>query len=105
MRITSVPSSAAPLNRFPFRLGVSSQKYQFSKHAVDRYTSHFGPLNQGITLANHVAWLIDAPGLVDEDRERALSRTHFAQWAEVRPDRTIAFVQASTQGTPPHLHA
>ena len=81
------------------RLGVSSKKYQFSKYAIERYTSHFGPLNQRISIANHTVLLIDAPGLVDEDRERAASDTHFAKWAQIRPDRTIAFVQSYTRGT------
>ncbi|TFK94574.1 Metallo-dependent phosphatase [Polyporus arcularius HHB13444] len=79
-------------------LGTSSSpKYQFSDHAVDRYTSHFGALNQRISLANHTVWLIDAPGLVDEDRERAVAGMSYAQWAEARPDRTIAFVQSLAQ--------
>lgn len=66
---------------------------------MDRYTSHFGALNQRIILANHTVWLIDAPGLVDEDRERALAGMSYAQWAEARPDRTVAFVQSLAQST------
>ncbi|RPD78267.1 Metallo-dependent phosphatase [Lentinus tigrinus ALCF2SS1-7] len=80
-------------------LGTSSPRYQFSDHAVDRYTSHFGVLNQHVTLANHTVWLIDAPGLVDEDRERTVAGMSYAQWA--RPDRTIAFVQSLAQSADP----
>ncbi len=66
---------------------------------MERYISHFGPLNQRITLANHTVWLINAPGLVDEDRERAIAGMSYTQWAEARPDRTIAFVQSPQQST------
>ena len=37
--------------------------------------------------------------MVDEDRERAIAEMPFAQWAEAKPDRTIAFVQSSAQST------
>lgn len=86
------------LKRSRFSLGVSSKKYQFDDHALDRYMSHFGPLNQQITLANHSIWMIDAPGLVDEDRERAVAHVSFRRWAELRPDRTIGFVDSSARG-------
>ena len=85
------------------RLGASSPRYQFSDHAVERYTSHFADLNQHITLANHTVWLIDAPGLVDEDRERSAAGMSFAQWAEARPDRTIAYVHSLANGAFPSL--
>ncbi|KAL7281268.1 hypothetical protein ACG7TL_004576 [Trametes sanguinea] len=74
-------------------LGSSSPTYRFSEHALERYLSNFGPLNQRISISNHTALLIDAPGLVDEDRERALAGMSYAQWSEAHPDRTIAFMQ------------
>ena len=85
------------------RLGVSSAEYQFSEHALERYLAHFGPLDQRVTLANHTVWLINAPGLVDEDRERSAAGMSFAQWAEARPDRTIAYVQSLANGAFPSL--
>ena len=42
----------------------------FSPNATARYKSHFGPLNHRITISNHSVLFIDAPGLVEEDRER-----------------------------------
>ncbi|KAJ8489043.1 hypothetical protein ONZ51_g3152 [Trametes cubensis] len=75
-------------------LGDSSPSYRFSEHALERYLSNFGPLNQRISIANHTVLLIDAPGLVDEDRERAAMGMSYVQWSESHPDRTIAFVRS-----------
>ncbi len=65
--------------------------------------SYFGPLNQRTTFGDHTMYMLDAPGLVDEDRERAAAGISYAQWAQSRPNRTVAFVQSSAQGT--HLNA
>ncbi|KAI0373398.1 hypothetical protein BV20DRAFT_734412 [Pilatotrama ljubarskyi] len=75
-------------------LGAPSSSYRFSDHARERYLSSFGPLNQRITLANHTVLLIDAPTLVDEDRERAIAGMSYAQWSTTHPGRTIAFVNS-----------
>ncbi|KAH9892823.1 Metallo-dependent phosphatase-like protein [Cubamyces lactineus] len=75
-------------------LGDSSPSYRFSEHALERYLSNFGPLNQRISIANHTVLLIDAPGLVDEDRERAAMGMSYIQWSESHPGRTIAFVRS-----------
>ncbi|KAH9942328.1 Metallo-dependent phosphatase [Epithele typhae] len=93
---SSVPMHYLPGNH-DIGLGVSSEKYRFDENALQRYKSHFGPLNQRVSIANHTVWMIDAPGLVDEDRERLIARKSFTEWAEARPDRTIAFVQSYVQ--------
>ncbi|KAI0743823.1 Metallo-dependent phosphatase [Daedaleopsis nitida] len=102
-------SSGLPVYYLPgnhdIGLGAASPKYQFSDHAVERYTSHFGVLNQRIAIANHTVWLIDAPGLVDEDRERTIAQMSYAQWADAAPDRTIAFVQRFSQRADPEYSA
>lgn len=96
-----MPLQRARLLKFrPFRLGASSPRYRFSDHAVERYVSHFGPLNQRTTFGNHTVYMLDAPGLVDEDRERADVGVSYAEWAQSRPNRTVAFLQSSAQGTP-----
>ncbi|KAJ2989890.1 hypothetical protein NUW54_g8643 [Trametes sanguinea] len=82
-------------------LGSSSPTYRFSEHVLERYLSNFGPLNQRISISNHTALLIDAPGLVDEDRERALAGMSFAQWSDAYPGRTIAFVRSFAQNADP----
>ncbi|KAI1796433.1 Metallo-dependent phosphatase [Ganoderma leucocontextum] len=78
-------------------LGASSPRYQFSDRAVERYVSHFGALNERTTFGDHTVYMIDAPGLVDEDRERAAVGISYAQWAQSRPNRTVAFLQSSAQ--------
>ncbi|CDO69293.1 hypothetical protein BN946_scf184976.g12 [Trametes cinnabarina] len=82
-------------------LGSSSSTYRFSEHALERYQSNFGPLNQRASVGNHTALLIDAPGLVDEDRYRSLAGMTFAQWSEAHPDRTVAFVRSFARNTDP----
>ncbi|KAI0334970.1 hypothetical protein GY45DRAFT_1351073 [Cubamyces sp. BRFM 1775] len=82
-------------------LGDSSPSYRFSEHALERYLSNIGPLNQRISIANRTVLLIDAPGLVDEDRERAAMGMSFPQWSESHPDRTIAFVRSFAENADP----
>ncbi|KAJ4001544.1 Metallo-dependent phosphatase-like protein [Lentinula boryana] len=65
----------------------------FSPHARTRYTSHFGPLNSHVSVANYTFVLIDAPGLVEEDYKRhGLGKT-YADWKAV-PGGTISFVKS-----------
>lgn len=68
-----------------YSLGTTAK---FSPTAIERYKSHFGALNQALTLANHTLVLIDAPGLVDEDARRARSRVPLAEW---HPDHGGAY--------------
>ncbi|KAA1474292.1 Metallo-dependent phosphatase [Dentipellis sp. KUC8613] len=44
-----------------------------------RYVTSFGPLNQHVTLANHSLMLIDAPKLVEQEKERATTGVSYAQ--------------------------
>ena len=43
--------------------------------------------------------MIDAPGLVDEELARVAAGMSHSQWAEARPDRTVAFLQSVAQST------
>ena len=52
----------------------------FSRNALKRYTTHFGPLNDKFTLANHTVVLFDAPGFVREDYEREGKAKPFNEW-------------------------
>lgn len=70
-------------------LGQSSRS---SDRAVARYTSHFGPLNQVVEVGQHTFILVDAPGLVEEEVQRARSGHLYDGWAERNPSGTIAFV-------------
>lgn len=40
-------------------------------HAQRRYSTHFGPLNSETSISNHTFVFINAPGLVEEDYQRA----------------------------------
>jgi hypothetical protein len=71
-------------------LGVSTR---FSTKARARYISHFGPLNGKITVANHTIIFLDAPGIVEEDSQRAARRQSYSQWKPVSGG-PIAFVQS-----------
>ncbi|KAJ7287786.1 Metallo-dependent phosphatase-like protein [Mycena rebaudengoi] len=71
-------------------LGVSTR---FSTKARARYISHFGPLNGKITVANHTIIFLDAPGIVEEDSQRAARRQSYSQWKPVSGG-PIAFIQS-----------
>ncbi|KAJ7647171.1 Metallo-dependent phosphatase-like protein [Roridomyces roridus] len=49
-------------------LGVSTQ---FSEKAAARYISHFGPLNNRVSIANHSLVFLDAPGLADTEHRQS----------------------------------
>lgn len=56
----------------------------FSEHAVERYVSHFGPLNQVIPITPKFRLVIvDAPSLVDEDEERRKHGVPISDWPSV----------------------
>lgn len=63
-----------------------------SKMAHERYVSHFGPMNQHVTMADHTLILINAPGLVDEGHLR--DQAGFSL-----DDGTIGFVEKLEDGT------
>ncbi len=66
--------------------------------AHERYVSHFGPMNQRVTMADHTLTLIDAPGLVDEDHHRDQAGLSFTEWKPIR-DGTVDFVEKLEGGT------
>ena len=72
-----------------FSLGRSNQ---FSPSRIDRYISHFGPLNHQIELSNHSIIFLDAPGLVEEDRQRLLYGYSFSSWS-AKPNGPIDFIK------------
>ena len=44
-------------------------------------------------IANHTVVLLDAPGLVEEERQRKASGLSFTNWAAAHPHGSIAFAQ------------
>ena len=67
----------------------------FSDKAHERYVTHFGALNQRFDVAGHILVMVDAPGLVEEDHERAISGLSYQRWASTRSGGPIAFIQQS----------
>lgn len=47
------------------------------------YQRHFGPLNTSVTLRNHLFFMLDAPGLVDEDYQRSALGVSFDRWEPI----------------------
>ena len=56
----------------------------FSEDAVERYVSHFGPLNRVVQItAKYRLIIVDAPSLVDEDEERVKQGVPIRDWPSV----------------------
>ncbi|KAI0093183.1 Metallo-dependent phosphatase-like protein [Irpex rosettiformis] len=85
----SIPELYIPGNH-DVGIGVSDE---WSARARDRWLSHFGPLQQLVEIANHTFVMLDAPGLVEEERQRKISGLSFANWAAVNPNGSIAYAQ------------
>jgi hypothetical protein len=64
-----------------YRLGSVNQ---FARHVTERYASHFGHPNEQLHFANHSLVLLDAPGLVNEDYQRAGRGTSFDDWKPLK---------------------
>lgn len=62
------------------RLSTSPHTSQNARH---RYATHFGPLNQQVTLQNHTLVLLDAPGLVEEDYRRVALNKQYSEWEPI----------------------
>lgn len=75
-------------------MGVSSSSF---KAIRSQYTNLFGPFNQEIVIRNHTFLLIDAPGLVDEDYQRAGRGVGFDDWTPLSGG-TADFVKSVKQG-------
>lgn len=72
----------------------------FSRHALKRYTTHFGPLNDKFTLANHTIVLFDSPGFVQEDYEREGKERPFGEW-KPKIGRSFEFVKKIYEANDP----
>ncbi|TRM70029.1 Metallo-dependent phosphatase-like protein [Schizophyllum amplum] len=72
-------------------LGAPSA-YSRSAQADERYVSHFGNPNKVVHTAGHALVMIDAPSLVDEDRQRVARGQTFTDWP-ASPNSTASFVK------------
>ena len=55
-------------------------------------------MKQQLEIANHTFVLIDAPGLVEEDRARITRGITYSRWAEIRPEGVIGFIERVSAG-------
>lgn len=62
-----------------------------AKQVREYFTDSFGPLNQSFDIRNHTFVALSAPGVVDEDYQRAGRGVSFTKWKPI-PDGPIAFV-------------
>lgn len=69
-----------------------------ARQARQRFTSHFGPLNQRIRFQNHTLVMLDAAGLVEEDYLRASKYVEYEDWTPV-PHGPVEFVHSLREGT------
>jgi hypothetical protein len=65
---------------------------------IRRYFSDtFGPFNLNISIKNHTLLLLDAPGLVEEDYQRAAGGKQYEGWDPVS-DGAVEFVKRNSAG-------
>ncbi|CAL1707749.1 unnamed protein product [Somion occarium] len=103
-----------------FKIGKSAEAYfapgnddvglrtewKTARTARNHYVKHFGPMNGWVTVANHTFVILDAPGLVEEDYQRADKVLEYEEW-EPKPDgvieflKSIAHIQAGDEGNDP----
>ncbi|KAH9941010.1 hypothetical protein B0H21DRAFT_794210 [Amylocystis lapponica] len=54
-----------------------------ARQARQYYTTHFGPLNQRVSVRNTTFILLDASGLVEEDYQRAAHNLEYHSWKPI----------------------
>ncbi|KAI0356197.1 hypothetical protein OH77DRAFT_1495559 [Trametes cingulata] len=64
-----------------------------ARQARQRFTTHFGPLNQKVVLRNHTLVMLDAAGLVEEDYLRAAKYIDYDRWSPL-PHGPVEFVRS-----------
>jgi len=66
-----IPSNETTVHYLPGNndVGLNMDPVE-SQHARRRFTEHFGPLDQTVTIRNHTLVLLDASGIIEEDYRR-----------------------------------
>ncbi|KAI0743816.1 hypothetical protein C8Q80DRAFT_861563 [Daedaleopsis nitida] len=64
-----------------------------ARQARRRFTTHFGALNQKISVYNHTLIMLDAAGLVEEDYQRAAKSIDYDHWTPL-PRGPVEFVHS-----------
>ncbi|EPQ57338.1 hypothetical protein GLOTRDRAFT_74064 [Gloeophyllum trabeum ATCC 11539] len=98
-RLTRRQDSTVPVYFIPGNedIGLGKSIY-YSKNARRYYVKYFGPLNQKVYVRNHTFALLNAPGLVDEDYQRAARDTKYEQWVPI-PGGPVNFIETVRQDT------
>lgn len=75
--------------------------WQTANIARSHYTRHFGPMNGWVPVSNHTFVILDAPGMAEEDYQRAEKALEYDEW-EPKPDGAIEFIKSisASQGRP-----
>ncbi|KAF8622738.1 hypothetical protein AX15_006828 [Amanita polypyramis BW_CC] len=87
--LPGVPMYYVPGNT-DISLGMATKH---SKDVKSFFTRSFGPLNQEFSIQNHTFIALDAPGLVDEDYQRAAQGRDYDNWNSPH-EGTVAFVRS-----------
>lgn len=90
-----VPSNETTVHYLPGNndVGLNMDPIQ-SKHARRRFTAHFGPLDQAVTIQNHTLVLLDASRVIEEDYRRLKGGPN----NESPEGGTMGFVKSLPQG-------
>ncbi|TFK54091.1 hypothetical protein OE88DRAFT_1625495, partial [Heliocybe sulcata] len=78
-------------------IGLGKSIY-YTKNARREYVKHFGALNQKVYVRNHTFALLNAPGLVDEDYQRAGRNIGYKYWEPV-PGGPVSFIETVREDT------
>jgi hypothetical protein len=68
-----------------------------SKTIRRHFSDTFGPFNLNVSLKNHTLLLLDAPGLVEEDYQRAALSKQYDGWEPIRGG-AVEFVKTNAAG-------
>ncbi|KAK7692931.1 hypothetical protein QCA50_004572 [Cerrena zonata] len=75
--------------------------WQTASIARSHYTRHFGPLNGWVPVSNHTFVILDAPGMAEEDYQRAEKSLEYDEW-QPKPDGAIEFIKSISASQVPN---
>jgi hypothetical protein len=90
----SAPMSTFHGSQLVFSLGLPRS---LSKTIRGHFSRTFGPFNLKVSLKNHTFLLLDAPGLVEEDYQRASRSKQYEGWDSL-PGGAVEFVKRNAVG-------
>jgi ethanolamine phosphate phosphodiesterase len=91
------PITSISLSRGTNKLNSLGEARTLSKTVRRHFLDTFGPFNLNITLQGHTLLLLDAPGLVEEDYQRAALGKNYDNW-DFPSGGSMAFIKANAAG-------